>query len=242
MRYVKYSLLLMCPMNLWAQVATLDLSQGGSMSGRMIQLILLLAVLSLAPTLVMMMTSFTRIMVVLSFLRNAIGLQQSPPNAVMSGLAMFMTFFIMSPTLEKAYKEGLEPYIQEEISDEEAFNKTTDPFRIFMLSQVREKDLEMFFTMAKVTPSTPSQTPLKILIPAFMMSELKKAFEIGFLIFMPFLIIDMVVASILMSMGMMMVPPTMIALPFKLIFFVLIDGWYMLVGSLIKGYGNVFIS
>lgn len=221
-----------------AQVMSVDMGQGGSLAGRMIQLLLLLTVLSLAPALLMMVTSFTRIMVVLSFLRNALGLQQSPPNAVMAGLAMFLTFFIMAPIFEKAYEEGLNPYMEEKINEEEAWHKTTQPFQAFMLSQVNEKDLEMFFNMAKVQPpSLPEETPLRILVPAFMISELKRAFEIGFLIFMPFLVIDMVVASVLMSMGMMMVPPMMISLPFKLIFFVLIDGWHMLVGSLAKGFG-----
>lgn len=225
------------PMKGWTQTLSFDMGNQGSLSGAMIQLILTVTVLSLAPALLLMVTSFTRIVIVLSFLRNAMGLQQSPPNTVVASLALFLTFFIMSPTFEEAYNKGLSPYLEERINDQEAFQKTTAPFAKFMLNHVGENDLEMFYGMAKIPPPPSVQeTPLRVLIPAFMLSELKKAFEMGFVIFMPFLIIDMVVASVLMSMGMMMVPPMMISLPFKLVFFVLIDGWHMLVGSLVKGF------
>lgn len=227
------------PLPLYAQSISVDLGgSGGSFAGHMVQMVLILTVLSLAPSILMMMTSFTRLVVVFSFLRSALGLQQSPPNTVMVSLALFLTAFIMAPTLEKAYDEGLRPYIDEKISEEEAFQKATHPLKNFMLAHVREADLSLFVEMAKVKDlHSPEQTPLKALIPAFMISELRRAFEIGFLIFLPFLIIDMVVSSILMSMGMMMLPPMMISLPFKIIFFVLVDGWNLIVGSLVKGFG-----
>jgi flagellar biosynthetic protein FliP len=223
----------------WAQSISLDLGEGGgSITGRIIQMVLIFTVLSLAPSFLMMLTSFTRIVVVLAFLRNALGLQQSPPNIVMVSLALFLTAFIMSPVLQKAYEEGLSPFIAEQIDQEEAFNKTTQPFKEFMLQHVREKDLEAFLEMAKIPKlAKATETPLRALIPAFMISELRRAFEIGFMIYLPFLVIDLVVASVLMSMGMMMVPPLTFALPLKIIFFVMIDGWHLVVGSLIKGFG-----
>ena len=223
----------------FAETLTLDIGQGGgSMTGRMVQLFLLFTVLSLAPSIVIMVTSFTRIVVVLSFLRNAIGIQQSPPNMVIVSLAIFLTAFVMGPTLEKAYEDGIAPLVQETIDEEEALSKTVEPFHEFMMQHVREKDLSLFMGMTsheKLEDAT--DTPLRVLIPAFMISELRRAFEIRFLIFIPFLIIDMVVASVLMSMGMMMVPPVMISLPFKLIFFVLIDGWHLLCSSLVNSFG-----
>lgn len=224
--------------DLFSQALTLDMGKdGGSFTGRMVQLVLILSVLSLAPSILVMVTSFTRIVVVFSLLRSALGLQQSPPNSVFISLALFMTLFVMAPTLQKSYEEGVAPYVAEKISDEEAFERTTKPLHAFMMSHVRDKDLSLFVKMAKVgTIGSEDETPLRALIPAFMISELKRAFEIGFLIFLPFIIIDMVVASILMSMGMMMLPPITISLPFKVIFFVLVDGWHMLVGSLIKGF------
>lgn len=223
-----------------AESLTLDLGNAnGSFSGRMIQLFLVFTVLSVAPSLIIMVTSFTRIVVVLSFLRNSMGLQQSPPNMVLISLAMFLTAFVMGPTFEKAYQEGVIPLIEEKIKEEEAVEKCVQPFKEFMLSNVREKDLRLFMDLAKVDEvGEPQLTPLKILVPAFMISELRRAFEIGFLIFIPFLIVDLVVASVLMSMGMMMLPPVMISLPFKVIFFVLIDGWFLLSGSLV----NSFVS
>jgi flagellar biosynthetic protein FliP len=176
---------------------------------------------------------------VLSFVRSAIGLQQTPPNQVLISLALFLTFFIMSSTFEKAYEEGVKPLMEEKITHEQAFERTVSPFKEFMLAHVRDKDLRLFMDMGDITVETPQDTPLRALIPAFMISELKRAFEIGFLIFVPFIVIDMLVASILMAMGMMMVPPVMISLPFKIIFFVLIDGWYMLCGSLVRSFGGI---
>lgn len=222
-----------------AQTLTLDMGGGeeGGLSARIIQLVILTTVLSLAPSILIMMTSFIRIVIVLSLLRTAIGIQQSPPNPVIISLALFLTAFVMAPTFSAAYESGVKPFMDEEISIEEAFPKTAAPVKEFMLSQVREKDLELFFDMAAVEPESPEATPLHVLVPAFMISELRRAFEIGFLIFIPFLIIDMVISSILMAMGMLMLPPIVISLPFKLIFFVLIDGWRLLAGSLVQSFG-----
>jgi flagellar biosynthetic protein FliP len=221
-----------------AEGISLDLGNlHGSMIGRMFQIFLMVTVLSLAPSIVVMATSFTRLIVVFSFLRNAIGLQQSPPNLVLVSLALFLTIGIMGTTFEKAYQGGIAPLIAEKITEEEAFQKTTAPFHEFMLQNVRDKDLRLFMDMAKIeTIAKPEDTPLRLLVPAFIISELRRAFEIGFLIFIPFLIIDMVVASVLMSMGMMMLPPVMISLPFKLVFFVLMDGWNLLCGSLLQSF------
>jgi flagellar biosynthetic protein FliP len=223
----------------FAQVLSLDMGSSGegTVTGRVIQMVALLTVLSLAPSLLMMMTSFTRIIVVLSFLRSAIGLQQTPPNSVMISLALFMTFFIMAPTFEKAYDAGIRPLINEEIDEVEAFKRSTEPFKTFMLKHTREKDLMLFIDASK-TPevSDPMALPLQVIIPSFMISELRRAFEIGFMLFLPFLIIDIVTSSILMSMGMMMLPPIVISLPFKIIFFVLVDGWNLVCGSLIKSF------
>ncbi len=221
-----------------AESVTFDMGNtGGSFSGRLIQMFLVFTVLSVAPSLIIMVTSFTRMVVVLSFLRNSIGLQQSPPNMVIVSLAMFLTMFVMGPTFEKAYEQGIAPLIAEKIKEEEALTKAVEPFREFMLKNVREQDLGLFMDLAKVDKlEKPSDTPLKILVPAFMISELKRAFEIGFLIFIPFLIIDLVVAAVLMAMGMMMLPPVTISLPFKIIFFVLIDGWHLLSGSLVNSF------
>lgn len=212
-------------------------SSNGSYSARLIQLFLAVTILSLAPAIIIMVTSFTRIVVVLSFLRNSIGLQQSPPNVVLISLALFLSAFIMAPTFEKAYTDGLSPLLEEKIKEDKALPLIVEPFQKFMLENVREKDLKLFMDLGKVeNVETPSATPLKILIPAFMISELRRAFEIGFLIFIPFLVIDIIIASILMSMGMMMLPPIVISLPFKVIFFVLIDGWHLLCGSLINSF------
>lgn len=220
-----------------AQTLSLDLGDGGSSSARIIQLVALLTVITLAPSLMMMMTSFTRIIVVLSLLRSALGVQQTPPNPVLISLALFLTFFVMAPALEKAYDDGVLPLIEEEITEREAFDRIVAPFHEFMLAHVRPKDLQLFVDLAgKPEIEKPEATPLRILIPAFMISELRRAFEIGFLIFVPFLIIDMFVASTLMSMGMMMLPPVLISLPFKLIFFVIVDGWYMVAGSLVQSF------
>ena len=223
-----------------AQTMSIDLGggEGGSVTGRVIQLVALLTVLSLAPSILIMMTSFTRIIVVLSFLRTAIGIQQTPPNTVMVSLALFLTFFIMAPTFQKVYDDALVPLINEDIDEVEAFERGTEPFKVFMLNHVRETDLQLFTELSEAGPfEEPMAIPLQILIPSFMISELRRAFEIGFMLFLPFLIIDMVTASILMSMGMMMLPPIMISLPFKVIFFVLVDGWYLISGSLIQSFG-----
>ncbi len=221
-----------------AQTFSLDLGAGGgSTTGRIVQLVALLTVLSLAPSILVMATSFTRIVIVLSFLRSALGVQQTPPNAVLVSLALFLTAFVMAPTLERSYKEGLVPLLDNQITEEVAFERVVAPVRDFMMRHVREQDLELFMDISNSPVSeTAEDVPLKALVPAFMISELRRAFEIGFLLFLPFVIIDMVVASILMSMGMMMLPPVMISLPFKLIFFVLVDGWYLVAGSLVQSY------
>ena len=222
-----------------AQTISLDLGeQGGDTTGRIIQMVLLITVLSVAPSILIMVTSFVRITVVLSFLRVAMGTQQTPPNQVLVGLALFLTLFIMQPTFEKAWETGINPVIQGDIEEFEGFNRAIVPFRDFMMRQVRERDLLMFTQIARIPDEEARKDmPMRVLIPAYMISELRRAFEIGFLLFVPFLIIDMVVASVLMSMGMMMLPPVIIALPFKIIFFVLVDGWYMTVGSLVKSFG-----
>ena len=221
-----------------AQSLTLDFGAEGSTTGRIVELIVLMTVLSLAPGILVMVTSFTRIIVVLSFLRSALGVQQTPPNIVMVSLALFLTGFIMAPVLERSYRDGIAPLIAEEIDQGEAFERTMAPLHGFMIAQVRAQDLEMFLDLGGTAEvATPEATPLSALVPAFMISELRRAFEIGFLLFVPFLIIDMVVASVLMSMGMMMLPPVMISLPFKLIFFVLVDGWYLVTGSLVRSFG-----
>lgn len=222
-----------------AQTFTFDFGDGPSSSGRIVQLVALLTILSLAPSILVMMTSFTRVVVVLSFLRSALGVQTTPPNSVLISLALFLTFFIMSPTLEVVYEEALNPLIENEIDEMTAFDRAKKPIKTFMLSHVREQDLGLFLQFEnKNLDEIQDDIPLTSLIPAFMISELRRAFEIGFLLFLPFLIIDMVVASVLMSMGMMMLPPVLISLPFKLIFFVLVDGWYMISGSLVQSYGG----
>ncbi len=214
-------------------------AEGGSSTSRIVQLILLVTVLSLAPSILIMVTCFTRVIVVFGFLRNAMGTQTSPPNVVLVSLAMFITLFVMQPVFEKSWAEGISPYMDNKVDEKVAFDKTVAPFHAFMLKHTREKDLQLFMDLGKVTaPAEAKDTPLRVMIPAFMISELRRAFEIGFLLFLPFLIIDMVVASILMSMGMMMLPPTQISLPFKIIFFVMVDGWYLVVGSLIQSYGT----
>jgi len=221
-----------------AESFTLELGNGSSATGRILQLVALLTVLSLAPSILIMVTSFTRIVVVLSFLRSALGLQQTPPNSVLVSLALFLTAFIMAPVVEEAYKAGVAPLIKQEISQEQAFERTVKPIRKFMLAHVRKNDLALFMDLAEAKPATADDTPLRALVPAFMISELRRAFEIGFLLFVPFLVIDMVVASILMSMGMLMLPPVTISLPFKLIFFVLVDGWFLVAGSLVRSFGG----
>ncbi|MDX1949911.1 MAG: flagellar type III secretion system pore protein FliP [Rickettsiales bacterium] len=233
--------------DVFAQNISVDLGnpKGGSSAETIFRLFVILTILSLAPSILMMVTSFTRIIVVLSLLRSAIGIQQTPPNVVLISLAMFLTFFIMQPVFNKSYDEGIKPLIENKIEEVEAMKKIAEPFREFMLKHVREDDLEMFEEISKQSEGKESKSEkvkgeemveYKALIPAFMISELRRAFEIGFLMFIPFLIIDMAIASILMSMGMMMLPPVLISLPFKIIFFVIIDGWAMLSESLIRSF------
>jgi flagellar biosynthetic protein FliP len=222
-----------------AQDISINFGQGSGLTERVIQLIALLTVLSLAPSILVMMTSFTRIVVVLSLLRTALGTATAPPNAVIISLAMFLTAFVMGPALQRSYEVGLRPLVNNEISTEQAFERSSEPLRAFMQKNVRDKDLKLFADLSGETRvEKPEDLSLRILVPAFMISELKRAFEIGFLLFLPFLIIDLVVASVLMSMGMMMLPPVVVSLPFKLIFFVLVDGWSLVAGSLIQSYGT----
>lgn len=209
----------------------------GSLTGRVMQIFMLISVLGVAPAILLMVTPFVRITIVLSMLRSALGLQQSPPNQVMISLALFLTFFIMAPTFEKSYTQGLKPMIDERISEEDALPKIVQPFKDFMAQNTRTKDLDLFVAIAKEDPKQKIENlPLKVVIPAFLISELRRGFEIGFLIFLPFLIIDIVVSSILMAMGMMMMPPVMVSLPFKIIFFAVIDGWYLIAGSLVRSF------
>jgi flagellar biosynthetic protein FliP len=207
------------------------------------QIVGLVTILSLAPSILIMMTCFTRIVVVLSLLRTAIGIQQSPPNSVIVSLSLFLTFFVMAPTFGNVYQNAIQPLIQQQISTDDALTRAENPVKTFMAAHTREQDLALFISMANAkTPESIAAAPIQALIPAFMISELKRAFEIGFLLFVPFLVIDMAVASILMSMGMMMLPPIVISLPFKLIFFVLVDGWRLVAGSLVASYGICVIG
>ncbi len=220
---------------------SVNLSVGGQNSPQgvatAIQIVLLLTVITLAPAILLMMTSFTRLVIVFSLLRQAIGVQQAPPNQVVIGLALFLTFFIMSPALNTINETALQPYMAGSLTQEVAFTKAVSPMREFMLKNTREKDIELFLKLSKSgTPKTKEDISTLAIIPAFVTSELKTAFQIGFLIYLPFLVIDMIVASVLMSMGMMMLPPVMISLPFKLMLFVLVDGWYLLVGSLVQSF------
>jgi flagellar biosynthetic protein FliP len=222
-----------------AQDISINFGQGTGLTERVIQMVALITVLSLAPSILVMVTSFTRIVVVLSLLRTALGTATAPPNAVMVSLALFLTLFVMGPAFQNAYETGLRPLSAGEINPEQAFERASQPFRAFMLKNVREKDLALFSDLSKEPrPEKPEDVSLRILTPAFMISELRRAFEIGFLLFLPFLVIDLVVASVLMSMGMMMLPPVVVSLPFKLIFFVLVDGWNLVAGSLVQSYGS----
>jgi flagellar biosynthetic protein FliP len=241
-RFLAASLFLLLTTAANAQIASLEslLPAGdGAVSGRIIQLVVLLTVLSLAPGLLIMVTSFTRFVVAFSFLRSGLGLQSTPANIFLISLSLFMTFFVMGPTFDKAWNDGVRPLTENRISEGEAFTKTTEPFREFMLSHVRPKDLQTFTDLAAENypkANEGEKIDLRILIPAFMISELRRGFEIGFLIALPFLVIDMIVATLVMSMGMMMMPPTVLALPFKILFFVLIDGWNILVSGLVRSY------
>jgi len=202
-----------------------------------LNVLIVLTLLALAPSLIFMMTSFLRLVIVFSFLRQALGTQQMPPNTVLISLALILTFFIMEPIAKQSYEVGVKPYLAEEISYQEAFELVVQPFKEFMIRNTREKDLALFFRMRNLeNPATVQDVPLTVAVPAFMISELKTAFEIGFLLYLPFLVIDMVVSSVLMSMGMMMLPPVMISMPFKLLIFVLVDGWNLLVGNLVESF------
>ncbi len=220
-----------------AAAVNINLGTGAGLTDRVVQLIGLMTVLSLAPSIVIMTTSFVRIIVVLSLLRTALGLQQSPPNAVLVSLSLFLTALVMAPTFQASYQAGIKPLLDHKMELPQAFTATAQPVKTFMLGQVGRDDLGLFVRLSRIPrPRTQADIPLQVLTPAFMISELKRAFEIGFLLFVPFLVIDLVVASVLMSMGMMMLPPVVISLPFKLIFFVLVDGWRLVAGSLVQSF------
>ncbi|EAK0822661.1 flagellar type III secretion system pore protein FliP [Campylobacter lari] len=224
-----------------ATIPTVNLSLSAPNSPQQLvttlNIVIVLTILALAPTIVFVMTSFLRLVVVFSFLRTALGTQTMPPNTILVTLALILTFFIMEPVATKSYNEGIKPYIAEQIGYEEAFAKGVKPFKDFMLKNTREKDLALFYRIRNLeNPKTIDDVPLTVLVPAFMISELKTAFEIGFLLFLPFLVIDMVVSSVLMAMGMMMLPPVMISMPFKLLIFVLVDGWNLLIQNLVKSF------
>lgn len=229
--------MLFAPTAAMAQSASVTFGQG-SLSARAIQLILMLTVLSLAPGILMTVTSFTRIVVALSLLRTGLGAQGVPPNPVIISLSLFLSFFVMAPTFEQAWHDGVQPYTAGKIQETQAFDRTIEPFRRFMLSQVRDQDLALFTELAHKPPVARADTGLSTLMPAFMISELRRAFEIGFLLLIPFLVIDLAVAAVLMAMGMMMLPPPTISLPMKIIFFVLVDGWALVAGSLVKSFGT----
>ncbi len=223
----------------WAD-PQLTLSIGGGQDEELstgLQIILLITILSLVPAILLMVTSFARVVIVLSFLRQAMATGQMPPNQILLALALFMTLFIMGPTLEQVHDTALRPYLDGEITSKEALNTATDPIREFMLSQTREKDLALFVQLSRQErPNTPDDLSMTVILPAFMISEMKTAFEIGFTLYLPFLIIDLVIASVLMSMGMLMLPPAMISLPFKILLFVLVDGWNLITRSLVTSF------
>jgi flagellar biosynthesis protein FliP len=211
---------------------------GGTVAGRIVQIVALLTVLSVAPGLLVMLTSFTRFVVALSFLRSGLGLQSTPANLILISLSLFMTFYVMAPTFDRAWEGGVKPLMDNSVTEQEALGKIVEPFREFMMAQVRDKDLKLFEDLARDNFKLKDETKgeLRVLIPAFMISELRRGFEIGFLIALPFLVIDMMVSTLTMSMGMMMLPPSVIALPLKILFFILIDGWNLLIGSLVRSY------
>lgn len=236
-------LALLLPLSVWAANNGLPVinanptAGGGQNYSLSLQTLILMTSLTFIPAALLMMTGFTRIIIVLSLLRQALGTQSAPPNQVMVGLALFLTFFVMSPVFDKIYTEAYQPLEEDKITMQEALEKGVQPLKTFMLKQTRESDLALFAKMAQVEKiETPADVPLRILVPAFMTSELKTAFQIGFAIFIPFLIIDMVVASVLMAMGMMMVSPAIVALPFKMMLFVLVDGWQLILGSLVQSF------
>ncbi len=244
--------LLLLPTVAFAQVPNLEslIPPGdGTATGRIVQLILVVTILSVAPGLLMMVTCFTRFVIALSFLRAGLGLQTTPANLILISLALFMTFYVMAPTFDNAWQNGLKPLMENKINEQEAFTRITAPFKSFMRANVRERDLKLFEDLAseklRARPDAAAAAPeradgtdveMRVLIPAFMISELRRGFEIGFLIVLPFLVIDMIVATLTMSMGMMMLPPTVISLPFKVLFFVLIDGWNLLIGGLVRSF------
>lgn len=233
-----FAIVLLFSSSAFAQSVSLNLDNvtTGTATARIFSILALITILSLAPSIVIMMTSFTRLIVVFSITRSALATNGTPPNMVLIALALFMTVFIMSPTFEKSWEQGIKPIIDEKMEIVEGLEKASLPLKEFMVKNTREKDLQLFSDLAKEKPKDVKDASLKITIPAFMISELRRAFEIGFLIYIPFLIIDMVIASVLMSMGMMMLPPSVLSLPFKIIFFVMIDGWHMLSGSLIHSF------
>ena len=238
-RLLPLALLLLAPGAAWAQSVSIDLGAAGQAgaTGRLIQLTALLTVLSLAPSLLVIGTAFTRIVIVLSLLRSAIGAQGTPPNSVLIGLSLFLTFYVMQPTMELAWVNGLVPLTQGAIPEMEGLTRTAAPFHAFMAANARPPDIQLFLDLAQLPPvPAPEQTPWRALVPAFMIGELRRAFEMGFLLYLPFLVIDLVVSSVLMSLGMMMLPPNAVSLPFKLIFFVIVDGWRLVAGSLVQGF------
>jgi flagellar biosynthetic protein FliP len=234
-------LLLALPGFAHAQAISIDLGAAGAAgaTSRLVQLTALITVLSLAPSLLVMVTSFTRIVIVLSLLRSALGTQGSPPNTVLIGLALFLTFFVMQPVLDQAWTAGLLPMSEGRIGDLDGLRLAAEPFRKFMAANLRPEDLRLFIGLAHLPdPASADVAPWRALIPGFLVGELRRAFEMGFLLYLPFLVIDMVVASVLMSLGMMMLPPSVVSLPFKLIFFVLVDGWRLVAGSLVQSFAD----
>lgn len=236
-----FALALLLPNLAQAQSVNIDLGSAGQAgaTGRLVQITALITVLSLAPSLLVMVTAFTRIAIVLSLLRGAIGAPGTPPNSVLIGLALFLTFFVMQPVLELSWTSGLQPMAEGRVADMEGLRLAAEPFRTFMTANLRTSDLQLFLDLAQIPPAASAeQAPWRALIPAFMVGELRRAFEMGFLLFLPFLIIDLVVGSVLMSLGMMMLPPSAVSLPFKIIFFVLVDGWRLVSGSLVQGFNT----
>ncbi len=237
-------LMLLVTSSAWAQVTLPSVNLGFKTTDNpnevvnAVKLIMIMTVLTLAPAILIMMTGFTRILIVLSFLRQAMGVQQMPPNQLLVGLALFLTFFVMQPAFNEMNTNGIQPYMAGTISQDKAIENTLAPLRKFMFSQTRDADLALFIKLSKVeAPKTRADVPTMVLIPSFIVSELKTAFQIGFIIFLPFLVIDIVAASVLMAMGMMMLPPVVISLPFKIMLFVLVDGWGLLIGSMVKSFG-----
>jgi len=225
----------------WAQSINIDLGQGGGpgTTSRLVQLTALMTVLSLAPSLLVMMTAFTRIIIVLSLLRSALGAQGTPPNTVLIGLALFLTLFVMQPVLDQSWTQGLQPMMAGTVGEMDGLMAAAKPFHTFMLTAVRPVDLSTFLNLAHLPhPAQAADTPWRALVPAYMIGEVRRGFEMGFLLYLPFLVIDLVVSSVLMSLGMMMLPPSSVSLPFKLIFFVMVDGWQMVAGSLVRSFGG----